>query len=513
MATMLQRCSRASKALIGTGKLTPKLYKMYVQATRTLSSLPASPSPSFPDEYPHAEMRTTYPGPRSIALGKELAQVQHTGAVQFFVDYAASRGNYIVDVDGNRYLDIFCQIASLPIGYNHPAIVAAMSNPSNLAMLSQRPCLGNLPPADWLPMLQGTLGSIAPRGCSEMVTLMCGSCANENAFKAAFIWYQTNARGGRPPSDADFASSMHNTAPGSPALSILSFQGGFHGRLLGCLSATHSKALHKVDIPAFDWPVAPFPRLQYPLADYEAENASEEARCLAHVADLLARHNTHRTETSQVAGIVVEPIQAEGGDFHASPSFFRALQQLAANHGAAFIVDEVQTGGGSTGRFWAHEHWALPSAPDLVTFSKKLQTGGYFAKPAFRPAEGYRIFNTWMGDPVKMLQLDAFLTTMREDNLLENTEITGDYLRAGLMELAARFPGVLGNVRGVGTYIAVDFATPASRDAMIVRLRQLGLQCGGCGDRALRFRPALIFQPRHAAECLNILEHACTETR
>ncbi|KAG9411122.1 hypothetical protein AC1031_016772 [Aphanomyces cochlioides] len=481
--------------------------------SRAFSTLPATPTPVFPGEYPNAWMKTAYPGPRSLELTKQLGQVQHAGMVHFFVDYKASQGNYIVDVDGNRYLDIFCQIASLPMGYNHPAIQAAMQNPDNLAMLTQRPALANLPPEGWTDMIQSSLGAVQPKECSEIVTLMCGSCSNENAFKSAFIWYQTKARGGKPPTAEDLESSMHNSAPGSPALSILSFQGGFHGRLLGCLSATHSKAIHKVDIPAMDWPVAPFPRLKYPLDAFAAENAEEEARCLAQIDAILTAHNKTKSETSEVAGMIIEPIQAEGGDHHASPSFFQALRQLATDHGVAFIVDEVQTGGGSTGQFWAHEHWNLSNPPDMVTFSKKLQTGGFFAKPEFRPVEAYRIFNTWMGDPVKMIQLQAFVDTLKRDHLLENTRITGDFLLKGLHALATSFPDLVSNVRGVGTYIAIDFPSSAIRDNMLVKLRQHGLQCGGCGDRALRFRPALVFQPRHAAETLDILDQVCRDHR
>ncbi|KDO23403.1 4-aminobutyrate aminotransferase [Saprolegnia parasitica CBS 223.65] len=477
-------------------------------ASVALPALPSTPTPAFPGEAASAHMATSYPGPRSIALGREMQSMQQAAAVQFFVDYTASKGNYIVDVDGNRYLDVYAQIASLPIGYNHPRIHAAIQDPKNLAILSQRPCLGILPPADWTNMLETTLAKMQPPGLSEIATLMCGSCANENAFKAVFIWYQTKARGG-PPTELDLQSSMRNAAPGSPALSILSFAGGFHGRLLGCLSATHSKAIHKVDIPALDWPVAPFPKLTYPLADHAAANAQEEARCLEYVDALLTQHNVQKTASSEVAGMIVEPIQAEGGDNHASPAFFRQLREIAARHSVAFIVDEVQTGGGSTGKFWAHEHWALPSPPDVVTFSKKLQTGGYYAKPEFRPQETYRIFNTWMGDPAKMLQLQAFVDAVEHDHLLENTRIAGEYLQQGLHQLAALYPSVLSNVRGVGTYVAVDFASPAQRDLAVTRLRGVGLQSGGCGDRSLRFRPALVFQPKHAREALELIDHVC----
>ncbi|KAF1318463.1 4-aminobutyrate aminotransferase, partial [Globisporangium splendens] len=479
--------------------------KSALVASRGFASLPATPMPAFPDEYPHAHVVTSeIPGPKSKALMKQLGAIQNSAAVNFFADYEASRGNYLVDVDGNRYLDIYGQIASLPLGYNHPGIVAAMSNPKNLAILAQRPCLGIFPPSDWVDRIQNTLIKVAPKGLVDINTLMCGSCSNENAYKAVFIWYRTKQRGGKPPTAHDLETSMQNKAPGSPNLSILSFQGGFHGRLMGCMSTTHSKAIHKVDIPAFDWPVASFPKLKYPLEAHQAFNEAEEARCLEEVEHLLKTH-----KDSEIAGMVVEPIQAEGGDNYASPTFFRGLRALSEQYGIAFIVDEVQTGGGSTGKFWAHEHWELENPPDIVTFSKKLQTGGYFAKEEFRLSEGFRIFNTWMGDPSKMISLQAFLEAVEQDKLLENTAITGKFLKDGLKQLEAKYPDLISNVRGQGTYLAMDFPTEAVRNTFVGVLKSLGVASGGCGVKAIRFRPSLVFQPKHAAECLEKMEQAC----
>ncbi|TMW64268.1 hypothetical protein Poli38472_012890 [Pythium oligandrum] len=478
---------------------------------RHASTIPSTLTPAFPDEYDGALIVTErIPGPKSTALISRLNEIQNSATINFFADYAASRGNYLVDVDGNRFLDIYGQIASLPIGYNHPAILDAMTDKDNLAVLAQRPCLGLFPPADWVDRIENTLTKVKPAGLEDINTLMCGSCSNENAYKAVFIWYQTKLRGGHPPSTFDMETSMSHKLPGTPNLSILSFQGGFHGRLLGCLSTTHSKPIHKVDIPAFDWPVASFPRLRYPLEAHQAANEAEEARCLDEVERLLRENQDENGSTkAHIAGMVVEPIQAEGGDNHASPAFFRSLRALAAEYGVAFIVDEVQTGGGSTGKFWAHEHWELENPPDIVTFSKKLQTGGYFAKEEFRLNEGYRIFNTWMGDPAKMISLQAYLEVLDKDQLLENTRITGEYLQTGLEQLSERFPSLISNVRGQGTYLAMDLPTEGQRNEFVSIMKSLGLAAGGCGSNAVRFRPALVFQPRHAAECLDKLEQAC----
>lgn len=203
----------------------------------------------------------------------------------------------------------------------------------------------------------------------------------------------------------------------------MSFNGAFHGRMFGCLSTTRSKWVHKLDFPSFDWPMAPFPKLKYPLAAHAAENKAEEERCLAEVASLFKSW----ANKAPVAAVVVEPIQAEGGDNHASPAFFAGLQKIIKENGAVFIVDEVQTGGGNAGVQWAHESWNLPSPPDMVTFSKKMMTGGFYYAPHLRTDMPYRIFNTWMGDPTKIVQLEAVVKTVKKDNLIEGVRQVGDY--------------------------------------------------------------------------------------
>lgn len=208
-----------------------------------------------------------------------------------------------------------------------------------------------------------------------------------------------------------------------------------------------------------------------------------------------------------MAAAVVEPIQAEGGDFEASASFFRSLQALCAAHGAAFIVDEVQTGCAASGRFWAHQAWGLPTPPDAVTFSKKMQLAGFYSTPALVPSQPYRIFNTWMGDPARLLQLEAVLHCVQQYGLTANAAATGDRLRAGLEDIAARRPGAVSAVRGQGTLVAFDVpAGPAARDALVAQLRAAGVDIPTCGDATVRCRPGLFFTHRHADQFLDILD-------
>lgn len=442
------------------------------------------------------------PGPKSLELIKSLDKIQQTGSVKLFVDYEQSIGNYLVDADGNTFLDIITQISSIPLGYNHPALIEALKDQANVAEFVNRPCLGFLPPKQFMDRVSNALLAVAPRGLTEVQTMACGSCSVENALKAAFFRYRELERNGAPPTEEEMKTTMINQSPGSPALSAISFDGGFHGRTFGALSCTHSKAIHKLDVPAFDWPIAPFPRYKFPLEENVAANNAEDARCLAEIERLIHEYRTK----APVAALIVEPIQGEGGDNHGSPNFFRGVRELCTKHNVAFICDEVQTGCGPTGKFWAHEHWGLSDAPDFVTFSKKMLLGGYFYKPSFRPKQAYRVFNTWMGDPSKLIMLERVISVIQSEQLVQKIEQTGSKLHQGLLALQSKHSNVIENTRGKGTFCAIDFKTAASRDKAIEKLALSGVYSGGCGERSLRVRTALVFGDKHAEIMLDKLD-------
>ncbi|KAK3704067.1 4-aminobutyrate transaminase [Vermiconidia calcicola] len=443
--------------------------------------------PFFPDEPVGPMIRTAIPGPESKKAIAELDKIFETRSLNMMTNYQNSYGNYIADLDGNVLLDVYAQIASIPVGYSNPSLLLAATSPDMVSALINRPAMGNFPQHDWASILE---------------TALAGSDANELAYKAAFMWKRQQQRGSY---DADFAaedisSSMNNQKPGSPDMSILSFKTAFHGRLFGSLSTTRSKPIHKLDIPAFDWPQASFPALKYPLEQHAGENAREEQKCLEEVEHLITTYH------NPPAALVVEPIQSEGGDNHASPAFFQGLREVTRKHGVLMIVDEVQTGVGATGKFWAHEHWNLKDAPDMVTFSKKAQTAGYyFGNSELRPNKPYRQFNTWMGDPARALLFRAIIQEIERLNLVQNTAETGDYLYNSLESLGNRYPKEIQNLRGKGqgTFIAWD---SPRRDEVLKKAKGVGINIGGSGERAVRLRPMLIFQRKHADILIDGLE-------
>lgn len=220
-------------------------------------------------------------------------------------------------------IDLGAQIASVPVGYNNPAPIEAAKSHDMISALGNRPAIGNFPASTWHNIIVNGFFRVHPRGLNRIFTAQSGSEANELAFKAAMMLYRRKKRGeGIERTDEEISSCLDNAKPGSPDLSVLSFTNSFHGRGFGSLSTARSKAVHKLDIPSFNWPKASFPALKYALEKFIRENASEEKWCLDEVERLI------RSWHCPVVALIIEPIQSEGGDNHAPHSFFQGLRDM-----------------------------------------------------------------------------------------------------------------------------------------------------------------------------------------
>jgi 4-aminobutyrate aminotransferase/(S)-3-amino-2-methylpropionate transaminase len=449
-------------------------------------------------------VRTELPGPRARAEMARGAFDMQSRYRAFVMDDAASRGTSIVDVDGNVFLDLFANFALGALGYNHPALLRVASSPGFARAAVNPTSTPFVTTPAWFDFVETMEQRYAPRGMAKMFCVDAGGEGVEAALKAAFIVHAERRRraAGQPENplllpEGELARVLDNA--GTDAV-VVAFSGAFHGRGLGPLSATHSKPIHKADLPCFPWPMGPFPANRFPLAEHAEDNARAEAEALSAFDAILEKH------AGRVAAVIVEPLQSEGGDRHASAAFFRGVQARAGQAGAAFVMDEVQTGAGMSGTLWMHEQLELPRPPDLCTFGKKMQMGGFFATADYDVAQFGRMYQTRNGDRARALLGLATLRTIDEERLLENVRATGGYFLARLEELAQRHPALVTEARGRGFLLAFDLPSTKVRDDFLARALRRGVFATYTGTRTVRLRPHLITSRADVDEAVAVFD-------
>jgi L-lysine 6-transaminase len=402
-------------------------------------------------------------------------------------NFEKSHGAWVHDSrTGREYLDFCTFFASSPIGYNHPQ----MQEPEFLEVLHRvaqlKPSLSDFYNVEYAGFV-GVFARLAmPSHMKYVFFIEGGALGVENALKTAFDWKvrRNRARG----------------IPGQRGQQILHFREAFHGRTGYTMSLTNTDPTKTDLYPKFQWPRVDNPRLRFPLtADVERDVVAAEQRSLEQIDRAFADN------PGDIAAIIIEPIQGEGGDNHFRPEFLRALQQKA---------DEVQTGVGLTGRMWAHEHFGLE--PDALAFGKKTQVCGCMVGPRVdeEPENVFkvssRINSTWGGGLTDMVRFGRFLEIIHEDDLVENARLVGERLLRGLRSLEQE-TGALSNARGRGLMIAFDLPTPEMRQKMHERLLADGLLLLTCGVRSIRFRPPLNLTATEADTALEIVRKSLKE--
>jgi len=408
------------------------------------------------------------------------------------LDLEKSQGARLVDSrSGREFLDFFGCFGSTPIGWNHPALMDSDWQASMSHVLANRPANSDLYTVEMAEYV-ARMGELAvPEGYGHLFFVEGGALAVENALKVAFDWKvrRNRAKG----VDADVGSK------------ILHFEKAFHGRSGYTLSLTNTLP-DKVDyFPKFDWPRVAAPAVSsFPLegAALLAHVAAEEA-CFAHIDQAFAKYG------DDIAAILIETIQCEGGDRHFRPEFLQGLQARCEKYDCLFLLDEVQTGYFASGKPWAFQHYGI--TPDIFSFGKKSQQCGIIAGPRIDEVpdncfvKSSRINSTWGGNLVDMVRATRVLEVVRDDKLTDNAGAQGAYWLENMKAMASRFDQVT-NVRGLGLIMAFDLPSGGARDSFLAKAMDNGMMGLGSGERTVRFRPHLAITSQDVDAALEISE-------
>jgi 4-aminobutyrate aminotransferase/(S)-3-amino-2-methylpropionate transaminase len=391
------------------------------------------------------ELRTEIPGPRSRAiLGRELRAVARPLIVHAPVVAAEARGSTITDVDGNVFLDFVGGVAVVNVGHNHPRVVGAIREQAGRFVHTDF----TIVPYEGYVTLAERLGALVPiSGETRGAFFNAGTEAVENAVKLARMYTKRQA--------------------------VIAFEGAFHGRTLLALTMTSRTHPYKQGLGPFAPEVyrAPFPNA-YRGPDAQTALASLERMLSTHVS------------ADNVAAIVFEPQQGEGGFVPADPAFVAGLRRVCDEHGIVLVADEVQTGFGRTGRMFAMQHFDVE--PDLIVLAKSIAGGlplsGVIGRAPIMddPHEG-AIGGTFIGNPVALAAACAVLDVFEEEELVTRGAAVGEVVRTRMLQWKERWSRI-GDVRGLGPMLAIELVedpeTKAPAPELTVAIVEEALQRG-----------------------------------
>jgi 4-aminobutyrate aminotransferase len=430
--------------------------------------------------YPTSPLiRTDLPGPRAReVLARDNAVTSPSLPRAYPFVPKRGRGCSVEDVDGNVFLDFNAGIAVNSTGHGHPKVVEAVQR--------QAAEILHYSASDfYLPIYSqmcAALADVAPMSGPTRVFLSnSGAEAVEGALKLAR--YATR----RP--------------------YVISFHGAFHGRTLGALTLTDSKAKYHKGFG----PLLPAV-LHAPYADPRRTASGErDTATIDYLRDSLFRYEVEPTE---VAAIFVEPIQGEGGIIVPAPGWMEDLRGLCDEFGILLVADEVQSGVGRTGKMWAIEHTS--AEPDIVTSAKGLASGlplgAFIAREEIMNAWGVGAHgSTYGGSPVPCAAGLATLEVVKSENLLENSTNLGADLLDGLRKLQANQPDTVTDVRGVGLFIGVEFADGQVANRVQNRCFERGLLVLEAGENVVRMSPPLVLRADEAETGLRLFSEAVAE--
>lgn len=392
-------------------------------------------------------------------------------------DLKNSHGSWLVDArTGKKYLDFFTFFASSPIGLNHPKMFEPSFTEKLLRTAVNKPSSSDAYTVEMAEFVQTFSRVAIPDYFPHLFLIEGGTLGVENALKTAFDWKV------RKNFEKGYTEEKGHL--------VLHFRYAFHGRSGYTLSLTNTDPAKTLYFPKFkNWPRIESPYLRFPQTEENIKRGErDEAKAVEEIKSAFAQHK------DEIAAIILEPIQAEGGDHHFSKRFLQSLRDLANENEALLIFDEVQTGMGLTGKMWAHQHFVKP---DMITFGKKSQVCGFLSSNRVDDIrdnvfhKSSRLNSTWGGNLVDMVRFERYLEIIEEEDLVGNAREMGEYLLSQLQALEQEFPEMVVGARGLGLMCAFSLCEAQMRDLLKQKCMDAGLILIGCGDRSIRFRPAL----------------------
>ncbi|HEX2458417.1 MAG TPA: acetyl ornithine aminotransferase family protein [Vicinamibacterales bacterium] len=434
------------------------------------------------------EIKTPLPGPKAKAIierDSKYVSPSYTRDYPFVI--ARGEGAVVEDVDGNRFLDCAAGIAVNSTGVSHPEVVKAITDQAQKFIHMSGTDFYYEPQV----RLAEELAGVAPID-GEVRTFFgnSGTEATEASLKLAR--YFTKRQG------------------------IIAFLGAFHGRSLGSLSLTASKAIQRRGFAPFMPGVYHAPYADCYRCPIGAKPESCAAECLSFIEDQIL---VHLISPDEVAALVVEPIQGEGGYVVPPKQFHQRLRELTKQHGILLVVDEVQSGMGRTGRMFASDHFDLKA--DIVNIAKGIASGLPLGVTCARadvmtwPPGAHA--STFGGNPVSCAAANATIRLLKEQ-LVANAAAVGDHLMQGLRQLYDKHP-LIGDVRGKGLMIGVELVRDRQtkeratdeRNAVVQAMFRRGVLILGAGKNALRLAPPLVLTKAQGDSILKTLDESLTE--
>lgn len=411
------------------------------------------------------------------------------------VDLQKSRGSYIHDSKtGKRYLDFFTYVASHPLGMNHPKLDNDEFINEIGKVAVNKPSLSDIYTEVQAEFVSKFFNIAVPSYFKYSFFIEGGALAVENALKVAFDW--------------KVRKNFEKGYKEEKGHQVIHFKQAFHGRSGYTMSLTNTDPTKVMYYPKFNWPRIDNPKVTFPLNDANlAEVMMAEDLAVEQIKNALAQNK------DDIACIILEPIQGEGGDNHFRKEFFQKLRQLCDENEMLLIMDEVQTGIAMTGKWWAHMHYVQP---DIISFGKKTQVCGILStdrvddieENVFRKPS--RINSTWGGNMVDMKRFTKILEIINEEKLVENCATQGDYLLNKIYDLINKYPDRLSNGRGLGLFCAFDCKDAELRNKVTANAMSSGLLILGSGERSMRFRPPVNITKSEIDEGMEILDKVIT---